>query len=64
MQINPKGVGICRRLLKSCNPLGHPTILIDGIEVRTWRVKKLQHKKLQEKAQGGFKELTLQLLAS
>jgi hypothetical protein len=30
-QINPKGVGICRRLLKSCNLLGHPTILIDGI---------------------------------
>jgi hypothetical protein len=30
-QINPKGVGLCRRLLKSCNPLGHPTILIDEI---------------------------------
>jgi hypothetical protein len=30
-RINPKGVGIRRRLLKSCNPLGHPTILIDGI---------------------------------
>jgi hypothetical protein len=29
--INPKGVGICRRLLKSCNPLEHWTILIDGI---------------------------------
>jgi hypothetical protein len=31
MRINPKGVGICRRLLNSCNPLGHSTILIDGI---------------------------------
>jgi hypothetical protein len=31
MRINPKGVGIYRRLLKSCNPLGHLTILIDGI---------------------------------
>jgi hypothetical protein len=30
-RINPKGVGICRCLLKSCNPLGHPTILIDRI---------------------------------
>jgi hypothetical protein len=31
MRINPKGVGIYRRLLKSYNPLVHSTILIDEI---------------------------------
>jgi hypothetical protein len=30
-RINPKGVGICRCLLKSCNPLGQPTLLINEI---------------------------------
>jgi hypothetical protein len=30
-RVNPKGVGICRRLLKSCNTLGQSMILIDGI---------------------------------
>jgi hypothetical protein len=30
-RINPKGVGIRRRLVKSCNPLRHLTILIDKI---------------------------------
>jgi hypothetical protein len=36
-RINPKGVVICRRPFKSCNPLRNPTILVDGIQARTYK---------------------------
>jgi hypothetical protein len=57
-QINPKGVGICRRPLKSCNLLRNPMILVDGIQARTWRIKfiSIQNQRSTAKAQGGCKE--------
>jgi hypothetical protein len=57
-QINLKGVGIYRRPLKSCNPLGNPTILVNGIQARTWRIKfiSIQNQRSIAKAQGGCKE--------
>jgi hypothetical protein len=47
-RINPKGVGICRRSFKSCNPLRNPTVLIDGIQARTCKNTNFSMQKSKE----------------
>jgi hypothetical protein len=65
-RINPKGVGICRRPFKSCNPLKNPAILVNGIQARTCKNTNFSMQKSKEhskKPKGAKRKLTLQLLA-